>query len=53
MTAPTIPAPADVLAELHDTELAAGHLAEAHDTDQLDDGRLYRLAPGYPGEVAS
>lgn len=47
------PCLSEVLAELHDAELAAGHLAEAHDTDLLDDGRLFRLAPGHPGEVAS
>jgi hypothetical protein len=56
MAAPIVPAPAadDVpvlLAVLHDTEAAAGHWTEAHDTDPLD-AAFARLAPGHPDAPA-
>lgn len=58
MSAPTAPRTiaaldvplADVLADLHATELAAGQFAAAHDTDPLDT-LLYRLAPGHPAHL--
>lgn len=38
----------DPVAACHDAEMAADHPELAHLLDALDDGRLYRFAPGYP-----